>query len=131
MPSKSKPKILIVEDEKLLAQMYETKFSREGFDVTTAVDGYEGLQKAKSIKPDIILLDIIMPKVDGFAALKELKALPETKAMPVILLTNLGQEEDVEKGRKLGADDYFIKASYTPGVIVSKVRQILAKDRKR
>lgn len=130
MAEKRKPTILIVEDEKLLSDMYEMKFSREGFDVTTAVDGFDGLKKAKSGKPDIILLDIIMPKVDGFAALRDLKSSPETKDIPVILLTNLGQEEDVEKGRKLGADDYFIKASYTPAVIVSKVRQILAKDRK-
>lgn len=117
--------VLIVEDEKMLAEMYATKFTMEGFEAATANDGAAGLEKAKSIHPDIILLDVIMPKLDGFAVLKELRDDGTLKKTPVILLTNLGQDEDVKKGKELGATDYFVKANHTPAEVVLKVKDVL------
>ncbi len=118
-------KVLLVEDEEMLAEMYSTKFSMEGWQVTKAFDGAEGLAAAKKSMPDIILLDIIMPRMDGFAVLKELKADPKLKDVPVVLLTNLGQDDDVAKGKKLGATDYFVKADHTPAEVVEKVKTTL------
>lgn len=125
MPDKKK--ILLVEDEPMIADMYATKFSLEGYDVVTAHDGAEGLAMAKSEKPDIILLDIIMPKLDGFATLKAIRDDASIKPAPVILLTNLGQEDDIKKGKELGADDYFVKANHPPQEIVEKVTTVLKK----
>lgn len=125
---KFKSKILLVEDDKMLADMYITKFSKEGMSVMRAEDGAEGLAMAKKEKPDMILLDIIMPKLDGFAVLRELKKDKDMEKSHILLLTNLGQSEDVEKGRELGADDYFIKANHTPAEIVEKVKYLLTKD---
>lgn len=126
--STAKVKVLIVEDEPMLAEMYSTKFTMEGFAVEKALDGAAGLEKAKLTKPDVILLDIIMPKLDGFSVLKSLKEDPALKDLPVILLTNLGQEEDIRKGKKLGANDYFVKANHSPQEIVEKVRTILSRS---
>lgn len=119
--------LLIVEDEKMLAEMYATKFKMEGYNTHTAYDGADGLEKARKLKPNIILLDIIMPKLDGFAVLKELRNDPAFKKIPIILLTNLGQEDDIKKGKELGANDYFVKANHTPTDIVQKVGGILGK----
>lgn len=119
--SKFKSKVLLVEDDKMLADMYVTKFSKEGMEIMKADDGVKGLAMAKEHKPDLILLDIIMPKLDGFAVLKEIKSDPNIADTHILLLTNLGQSEDVEKGKQLGADDYFIKANHTPAEIVEKV----------
>lgn len=120
-----KASILLIEDEEMIATMYRTKFSMEGQTITTAADGAEGLEKAKTLKPDIILLDIILPKLDGFAVLRELKKDPATKDIPVLLLTNLGQDDDIRKGKELGADDYFVKSNHTPAEIVAKVREMM------
>lgn len=123
----NKAKILLVEDEKMLADMYATKFSMEGYEIVSAYDGKEGLAAARREKPDIILLDIIMPKLDGFAVLKELKQDDATKGIPVILLTNLGQESDVKRGKELGADDYFVKANHSPQEVVEIVKKTLGR----
>ena len=111
----------------MLAEMYATKFTMEGYSVERAYDGQSGLDLAKQSKPDIILLDVIMPKLDGFSVLKELKKDPSLKSVPVLLLTNLGQEDDIKKGRELGATDYFVKSNHSPSEIVDKVKSILAK----
>lgn len=129
--SKFKSKILLVEDDKMLADMYVTKFSKEGIQIMKAEDGAKGLEVAKREKPDLILLDIIMPKLDGFAVLKELKKDPSMSNTHILLLTNLGQSEDVDKGKELGADDYFIKANHTPAEIVEKVKYLLTKNLQR
>lgn len=118
-------KLLLIEDDKMLSDMYVTKFSKEGFKIMKAENGAVGLDMAKKEKPDLILLDIIMPKLDGFAVLKELKKDPGTANTHILILTNLGQSEDVEKGKKLGADDYFVKANHTPAEIVEKVKYLL------
>ena len=123
-------KILLIEDEEMLLEMYSLKFSKEGFKIIQAKDGEEGLKIVKEEKPTLILLDIILPKLDGFAVLKELKKEETTKNFPVILLTNLGQDEDVKKGLSLGAVDYLIKANLTPTQVVEKVKEILKRSKK-
>ena len=125
MPTKSK--ILIIEDEEMLSTMYKVKFENEGFEVEIAHDGAEGLDMAIKTKPDFILLDIIMPKIDGFAVLKKLRENEGTKKTPVILLTNLGQDEDVSRGKELGAVGYLIKANNTPSEVVEKVKSLINK----
>lgn len=125
MKGEEKVKILIVEDDEFLANIYQTKFAVEGFKVFIAQDGEQGLKMAKSKAPRVILLDILLPKLDGFAVLAELKKEAATKDIPVILLTNLGQKEDVKKGLSLGAVDYLIKAHFKPSETVEKVKKIL------
>ena len=120
-----KIKVLIIEDEEMLVNMYISKFNKEGYQAEKAANGRIGLEKAKTIKPDIILLDIMMPEIDGFMVLKDLKSDTATKDIPVVMLTNLGQEEDIEKGNQLGATDYLVKANLTPSQVVDKVKTIL------
>ncbi len=118
-------KILLVEDDEMLHGMYTQKFKNQGYDVVSAFNGVDGVELAEKEKPDLILLDVIMPKMDGFVALKKIRKNDVTKDIPVILLTNLGQEEDVKKGKELGATDYFIKANHTPQEVVDKVHSVL------
>ena len=124
---KTKIHVLIVEDDIFLANIYKTKFDMEGFKVSTSENGEAGLNDIKKKKPDIVLLDILLPKMDGFVVLEKLKADPEVKSIPVILLTNLGQKDDVQKGLEMGAEDYLIKAHFKPSEVVEKVRKILNK----
>lgn len=119
----NKKKIVLIEDEEILATMYKLKFSKAGYDIQVAADGEQGLALVKEVWPDLILLDIIMPKKDGFAVLKELKADLQLRNIPIYLLTNLGQEEDVKKGKELGATGYFVKANFTPGEIVKEINK--------
>jgi len=121
----TKKKILLVEDDKFLSEMYSTKLTESGFEVETAFDGEEGLRKAGEFQPDLILLDIVLPKKDGFEVLKELKAKEELSKILVIALTNLGQKEEVQKGFDLGASDYIIKAHFTPTEVVAKAKKLL------
>lgn len=118
-------KVLLVEDDRDLIEMYETKFKMEGFEVIKAENGVGALELVKREKPVIILLDIVMPELDGFQVLKSLRADPGTKDIPVILLTNLSQETDIKKGVELGAVDYLVKANFTPNEVVAKVRKVL------
>lgn len=120
-------KILIVEDDEFLLSMYSTKFEIEGYEVVMASDGEMGYNKAQKEKPGIILLDIMLPNMDGFDVLKKLKADRATSAIPVILLTNLSQKQDVEQGLSLGADDYLVKAHFMPSEVVDKINRLLDK----
>lgn len=122
-----KPTILLVEDDAFLAGMYVTKLQLEGFSVELAGDGEQALRLLKEQPPSLVLLDIILPKIGGFEVLKTMKADPKLKSISVILLTNLGQREDVSKGLDLGADDYLIKAHFMPSEVVSKVKKLLQK----
>ena len=122
---KSAKKILLVEDDPSLLKLYQIKLTMSGYKVVSALNGQECLQKVGKCKPDIILLDIILPKIDGFTVLRALKSKPQTKKIPVILLTNLGQDEDLEKGKKLGAAGYWIKSNFTPSEITKKVEEVL------
>ncbi len=118
-------KVLIAEDEEVLLRMYLTKFKNQGFEVYGAKNGAETLDLAKKVSPDVILLDIIMPMADGFSVLKKIKEDKNLKDVPVILLTNLAQEPDIDEGLKLGATDYLIKANITPLQVVEKVKEVL------
>lgn len=115
-------KVLIVEDDKFLRDLIVQKLDKEGFKVSEAIDGEEGLKKIKEEPVHLILLDLILPGIDGFEVLKKIKEDPKTASVPVIILSNLGQKEDVERGLKLGAQDYLIKAHFTPGEIIEKVK---------
>ncbi|MBI5621608.1 response regulator [Candidatus Falkowbacteria bacterium] len=126
MSGNTKQTILLVEDDAFLAGMYKTKFEMEGFAVVTADDGLKGFQLAKDKKPDVILLDILLPKMDGFEVLDKIRASKDTSAIPVILLTNLGQKEDVKKGLERGANGYLIKAHFMPSEVVQKIKSVLA-----
>ena len=117
--------VLLVEDDVFLSSIYQKKFEMEGFKVTPVDNGEKVLAEAKKKKPHIILLDVLLPKRDGFSVLAQLKADAEVKDVPVILLTNLGQKDDVEKGLEAGAVDYLIKAHFKPSEIVDKVKKIL------
>lgn len=118
-------KILIIEDDKFLRELIVKKLNEQGFTTLEAVDGEEGLKKSREEKPDLILLDLILPGIDGFEVLSRLKQDPETKSIPIIILSNLGQKEDIERGLKLGAFDYLVKAHFTPGEIIEKVKNAL------
>ncbi len=118
-------KILIVEDDRFLRELITQKLIREGYDTVEAVDGEEGIKKIKEEKPDLTLLDLILPGIDGFEVLIKAKEDPLTAVIPVIILSNLGQKDDVDRGMKLGAVDYMIKAHFTPGEIISKVKSVL------
>jgi DNA-binding response OmpR family regulator len=120
-----KIKVLLVEDDSFLLSMYTTKFELEGFEVLTADDGEKGVKLARDSGPNIILLDILMPNMNGFEVLEKLKADKNTSGIPVILLTNLNQKDEIEKGLRLGADDYLIKAHFMPSEVVEKIRKIL------
>ncbi|HLD31649.1 MAG TPA: response regulator [Patescibacteria group bacterium] len=121
--------VLLVEDDVFLANIYKTKFEMEGFNVFLAENGEAALEEVKKKKPEIILLDILLPKLDGFAVLEKIKADKTTKDIPVILLTNLGQKDDVEKGLEMGAVDYLIKAHFKPSEVVDKVKKVLKKTK--
>jgi len=121
------PKILIVEDDPFLSEMYTTKLVQENFEVDLAVDGKEAIKKAREMKPDLILLDIVLPKMEGFEVLAEIKKDIELRNIQIIALTNLGQKEEVEKGLKLGADDYIVKAHFTPTEVINKIKQVIKK----
>lgn len=124
-PTEKKHTILLVEDDTFLAGMYVTKLELEGFHVVLASDGEQAVTLAQRDVPDLMLLDIVLPKKSGFDVLKEVKANALTKNVPVILLTNLGQKEDVQKGLDLGALDYLIKAHFMPSEVVAKVRRLM------
>jgi DNA-binding response OmpR family regulator len=122
---KKNKKILVVEDDPMISSMYKTKFEVDGFDVFIADNGVIGLELAKKEKPDIIVLDVILPQLDGFSVLEKIKQDKTIKDTPVIMLTNLGTEEDKAKGEKMGALDYLVKASLTPGEVSKKIKQAL------
>jgi len=118
-------KILIIEDDSFLSEMYSTKLIQEGFETEIAINGKQGMDKIKNIKPDLILLDIVLPKMDGFEILESVKKDSKLKNIPIVLLTNLGQKNEIEKGLLLGADEYIIKAHFTPTAVVTKIKEIL------
>lgn len=118
-------KILIVEDEPQLLRMYKTKFEKEGFEIYSADDGKPGFNLAKKHHPDIILLDVVLNSMDGFQVLKMLKQDKETVSIPVIILSNLSTNKDIQHGLNNGANDYLIKAHTTPAQLVSKVKEML------
>ncbi|MDB5178459.1 MAG: hypothetical protein JWN01_402 [Patescibacteria group bacterium] len=121
-------KILLVEDDTILVEMYQAKFELEGHEVRVATNGEECLAVLKEFQPELILLDILMPKLNGFHVLKEIKKQPDLRQIPVILLTNLGQAEvdmNQELAKALGVNDYLIKSHHTPDEVVAKAVKVL------
>ena len=118
-------KILLIEDDSFLIEIYKTKIKSAGFEVSVAIDGEEGFKKTEEENPDLILLDIVLPNVDGWEYLKKIEKIPFSKNLKVIVLSNLGQKSDVEKGLSLGAIKYLIKAHYTPSEVVEEIKKIL------
>jgi len=125
-----KPKILLVEDDPSLAKIYKLELEMDNFEVLTASDGEAGLSTAKSGKPDLILLDIVLPKANGLAVLEQLKKDEEAKNIPVIIITNFGQEENIKKAFTLGAQDFVLKYQTTPGELAKKIKEILDQQNK-
>lgn len=123
-----KKKILIIEDEKDLRFFITQALKSEGFETIEAFDGEEGLEKAKAEKPNLILLDLLLPGINGYEVLSRLKKDPDLELIPVIILSNLGQEEEIERGLKLGAIDYLIKANFTLDEIVERVKKVFSKN---
>lgn len=121
----SKVKILIVEDEEILLTALSEELKQQGFNIVGAKDGVEGVAKAASEKPDLILLDLVMPRMDGISALKEIKGNNDTKDIPVVILTNLSDYDKVSDALSLGAMDYLVKANYRLEELVGKIKTVL------
>lgn len=119
--------ILIIEDDKFLRELISRKLANEEFKIEEAIDGEEGLRKLQEAKPGLVLLDLILPGLDGFEVLERIKDNPSTSAVPVLILSNLGQKDEIERGLKLGAVDFLVKAHFTPEEIVDKIKMILSK----
>jgi CheY-like chemotaxis protein len=118
-------KILLIEDDKFLRELMNKKLITLGYEVVSAADGESGLVMIKETKPDVVLLDLILPGINGFEVLEKAKQDPEIAGIPVVILSNLGQGEDIEKGLALGAKDFLVKAHFTPQEIVNKLKSIL------
>jgi two-component system, OmpR family, alkaline phosphatase synthesis response regulator PhoP len=116
-------KVLIVEDEKILYNLLKDKLEEVGYQVVIAVDGVEGLEKIKTEKPDLILLDIIMPRKNGLELLEDVQKDKGLKEIPVIIISNSGQPVEIEKARELGADDWLIKTEFDPNEVIEKVKK--------
>lgn len=121
--TQAKKYILVMEDDKFYGNIFQTKLTEEGFDVTVATDGEKGMEEASKRKPDLILLDLIMPIKDGFEVLKSLKENATLKDVNIIIISNLGQEDDVNKALAMGAVDYLIKANISLQEAVDKVKK--------
>jgi DNA-binding response OmpR family regulator len=117
--------VLLIEDDPFIIDIYNTKLKKEGFSVEVAVNGKEALKKIKEKKPDLILLDIVLSQATGFEFLEEVKGMSKLEKTPVIILSNLSQKRDVEKGLQMGAVKYLIKAHYTPSEVVKEVKEVL------
>lgn len=120
-------KVLLVEDDVALREIYSARFTAENFEVAAAGDGEEALAKAVKEKPDIIILDIMMPKISGMDVLDILRSTPETEKTKIIIMSALSQSSDIEKGKELGADAYLVKSQTTLSDVVEKAKEILAR----
>jgi DNA-binding response OmpR family regulator len=126
--SRNMSKIVIAEDDKMLADSLTDAFTGAGFVVATAYDGEEALAKIRADKPDIALLDVVMPKLDGIGVLWELKADPETSGFPVVVLTNMGDMDTISKIMAAGGTDYLLKSDHSVDMIVEKITDILSRS---
>lgn len=128
MSEEKKFKIVLAEDDKFISRAYTDGLSRAGFEVVHSPDGGEAVKTIKKQKPDLILLDLIMPVKNGFEVIEEVKADNELKNIPIIILSNLGQDSDIQKGRELGAVDYLIKSNFSMSEVIDKLKKFLEKD---
>lgn len=118
--------ILIVEDDPLMSRMYQKIFTFEKYEVHTASNGEDGLEKARKLRPTVMLLDIMMPKMNGLQVLEKLKSDPDTKDIPIVMLTNLAGEKDAETALMKGAVKYIVKSEHDPKQVVKMVKEIIA-----
>ena len=125
MEQKKNNKILMVEDDKFFVKMFKNKFTQEGFNIMIALNGKEAFSKLKESRPDIILLDLIMPVKDGFEFLKEVKEKEEYKDIPVVVLSVLGQTADIEKATQLGVNDYIVKGEFRVSEVIERIKEQL------
>lgn len=123
-------KIVLVEDDRFLAKILIFRLEQEGFEVALASDGGSAVGIVRSKKPEIVLLDLVLPKKSGFEVLEELKRDPELVGIPVVILSNLGQQSDIDRGRQLGAIDYLVKANFSIQEIIAKIKEHLTKVKK-
>ena len=128
MGDNPKTRVLIVDDDVTLLEMYKERLAAEGYEVTTASNGEEGLARAVDILPQLILLDLMMPKVNGFDVLDILKTTPETKNIPIIILTALIQDTNKQRGLKSGAADYIVKSETMPKEVIEKIKSVIEKN---
>lgn len=119
------PIILVAEDDKFLASAYKAKLQKSGFDVLIAIDGQEALNQLQKTKPDLILLDLIMPIVDGFVFLTSIKNDPKVNKIPILVASNLGQKEDIDKAMALGADSFVVKSDLSLEELVLKIKSMI------
>ena len=117
--------ILLAEDDEFLQRMYSIKLESSGFSVVLASDGEEAIKKTKETNPDLALVDILMPKKDGFDVLKELRADPKFKNLPIIVLTNLSETEDIKRAKELGSNEYIIKSHFLPSEVIDVIKKYL------
>lgn len=123
---KERQKIIFIEDDEILVRAYQNKLTMEGFEVAIALDGEDALKQLQEKKFDLILLDLMLPKVDGFTVLEKLRASSWSSAKkPVVVFSNLGQSADIDRAKELGANDYLVKANLTPNQVVEKIREQL------
>lgn len=122
-------KILLVEDEPLLANLLKQRLEKEGFEVVAGHDGEEALKILETVQPDLILLDIILPKVSGFEVMEAIQKNPNYKKAPIIVISNLGQDTDMAKGQSLGAIQYFIKAQVSIEELTGKIKDFFANQK--
>lgn len=125
--STKKVKVAIIEDDMAIVQMYRTKFENEGYEVATAPDGISGLQLIEEYEPDIILLDLMMPNMNGLDMLSKLRNQPGGRDAKVVVLTNMGDTETATKVYKMAADDYIVKAEMTPKQVSDRIKALLEK----
>lgn len=118
-------KILIVEDEEIILELLQRKLRQEGYEISIARDGKEGLEVMKEVKPDLILLDIIMPKMGGFEVMEAMQEDPELKQIPIIVISNSGQPVELDRAQRLGAKDWLIKTQFDPQEVIDKVKKQL------
>lgn len=118
--------VLLIEDEPALSKILQESLLEHGYQVDVAIHGEEGWQKTKELEPDLVLLDIILPRLDGFVYLKRLRNNKHLKKTPVIILSNLGQDSDVAEGKELGALDYLVKSNHTIDAIIKRIDNVFA-----
>lgn len=118
-------KILVVEDEEVLAKVLQEKLEKSGYKVTVASDGEDALAKAKDVSPDAIVLDLLLPKKNGFEVLEVLKSDQALKMIPVVVVSNLGEDSDIKRALSLGAADYYVKSEHPINEIVEKIQNVL------
>ncbi|MBZ9572446.1 response regulator [Patescibacteria group bacterium] len=120
-------KILLIEDEEIMIDLLQKKLTKEGYDISVAKNGEEGLEVMREVKPDLVLLDIVMPKMGGFEVMEEMSKDPELKEIPIIIISNSGQPVELSKAQELGAKDWLIKTEFDPQEVIDKVVKQIGK----